>query len=44
LLEEPDLAGRLGNAGADSVRREFASGSAIAALEAIYDHAAGRSV
>jgi colanic acid/amylovoran biosynthesis glycosyltransferase len=41
LLDEPGLAERLGNAGAESVRREFSSASAIAALEAIYDRALG---
>ena len=39
LLENPETAYRLGNAGAESVRRDFASSSAIAALETIYDRA-----
>ncbi|MFM7181880.1 MAG: glycosyltransferase [Verrucomicrobiales bacterium] len=37
LLEEPDLAVRIGNAGAESVQRDFSSASAIRALEEIYD-------
>lgn len=41
LLENPETARALGQAGAESVRREFASTSAIAALEAIYDQAVG---
>jgi colanic acid/amylovoran biosynthesis glycosyltransferase len=44
LLHEPETSSRLGEAGAESVRREFASNAAIAALEAIYDRAAGRSI
>ena len=44
LLREPETARHLGEAGAESVRQEFASSAAIEALEAIYDRAAGRSV
>lgn len=41
LLEEPELARRFGETGAESVRREFSSASAISALEIIYDRALG---
>lgn len=44
LLREPETASRLGEAGAQSVRREYGSSSAIEALEAIYDRAGGGSV
>jgi colanic acid/amylovoran biosynthesis glycosyltransferase len=41
LLDDPEIARSLGQAGAESVRREFASASATSALEAIYDRALG---